>query len=210
MNKFILIVLCFCFAIGMEAHPSWGIIVDKNRNIYFADISHNQRGSLWKLHANGTLDTLYHSLDFNQFFGGNATYAPNGKIYFGIKKHKVSNKKLEWNQTIYADEEENIFVPDIGVGNGILVKIDKFGKAETIATNLISRLDRPKDKHNDVLLGTTKGCDGQIYIAEVAGQRIIKILDNGKTQTFYKSTERLVSDRHRFFCRGCLYFRIPQ
>ena len=39
----------------------------------------------------------------------------------------------------------------------------------------------------DVLLGITKGCDDHIYIAETAGKRIIKILDNQKHETFYKA-----------------------
>ncbi|MCW5521036.1 hypothetical protein J1N09_14395 [Aureitalea sp. L0-47] len=40
------------------AHPAWGIAVDEQGNIYFTDIFHNERGSLWKLHFNGTLELL--------------------------------------------------------------------------------------------------------------------------------------------------------
>lgn len=239
MKKLYLICLIFIlFPLLPSAHPAWGILVDKNRNVYFADIVHNGRGSVWKLSSNGELelllsdfhahnvnldskgylvtahgegnhtmvrllphgkiDTLITTQDIYAFFGGNCTYSPSGEILFSIdnyiwiidkegKKRKASEHKFTWTQTICADEDGSIYAPDIGVGNGSLVKIDPNGKAETIATNLYSELDRPIDQHQDVLLGITKGCDNLIYIAETAGQRIIKVLEDGSTETFYRS-----------------------
>ena len=55
----LLIVLLFSLlASNVQAHPAWGIAVDKQGNVYFADIFHNGRGSLWKLHNDGTLELL--------------------------------------------------------------------------------------------------------------------------------------------------------
>lgn len=223
-----------------NAHPSWGIVVDKNENIYFADIMHNGMGSVWKLtnngklellfenfHAhnvsldadgnlitahgennhtmvrlntNGTIDTLYHCLNHKEFNGGNCTYTPFGEIVFAAqkylwrinkygKKEKISNYKFGWNQTLYADENGNYYATDIGDGIGKLIKIDSTGKSTIMASNLISKLDRPFDRHADILMGITLGCDGHVYVTELAGKRIIKVLDNKKTETFYTSSD---------------------
>ena len=238
MKKILFIVFLSIASFKLCAHPAWGIVVDEERNIYFADIIHNGRGSVWKFSNEGKLelllsnfhshnvnldaqgrlvtahgednhtmvrldnkeglDTLYHTLNWDNFFGGNCTYSKNGNIYFVINHFvwkidrqgilsKHSDHRLEWTQTIYVDEEENIYVPEIGECSGCLHKIYPDGKAELLATDLIYRLLRPRMKHMDVLLGITKGCDGNMYIAETAGQRIIKILENQQTKTFYKA-----------------------
>lgn len=239
MNKhFLIVFFTFLVISRLQAHPSWGIVVDKHRNIYFADIAHNGRGSVWKLtnkgilelllsnfHAHnvsldkdgnlvtahgeghhtmvrmlpdGSLDTLYHTENHKDFFGGNCTYSYNDEILFGIshyiwkierhgKKRKASDHWFEWNQTVYVDNEGIIYAPDIGIENGIIIRIDTNGVAKIIAKDLITKLDRPKDKHNDILLGITRGCDSLIYICENAGQRIIRVPGDGKTETFYKS-----------------------
>lgn len=222
------------------AHPSWGIVVDNERNIYFADIAHNDMESVWKLSNDGKLelllsnfhahnvnldkqgnlvtahgegdhtmvrinqnlklDTLCQKFDWDEFFGGNCTYSKSGNIYFVINHYvwkidpqgiltKHNDQRLEWTQTIYADDEENIYVPEIGECDGKLYKFHADGKVELIAMDLISNLLRPRMKHMDVLLGITKGCDDQIYIAETAGQRVIKILDNQQSETFYKANK---------------------
>jgi sugar lactone lactonase YvrE len=242
MKNFILLLfVAFGSVTQLNAHPAWGIQVDKNENIYFADISHNGRGTIWKLtnqgeliallkdfhshnvsldkdgnlyasHSEGiqrlvkilpdgkTFETLITERGETKFWGGNTTVSKNGNVYFGIRKHiwkynkdssplKFNPHQLEWNQTVFVDENENIYVPDIGVGNGTVFKLTSDGKVEKIAEDLISKLDRPKDKHNDVLLGIAKDGDGFLYIAELAGRRIIKILKNGKAETFYKSEE---------------------
>lgn len=219
-------------------HPSWGIVVDSNRNIYFADISHHGRGAVYKLsdkgkftvllkdfhahnvsldksenlitaHGEGQhimirysgvddIDTLFYSDDHNTFFGGNCSYSPEGEIIFGTdnylwrinsygEKEKLSLHKFVWNQSIYADDRGNYYGPDIGDGTGQLIMIDSCGRSSVMATNLITKGKRLYDPHGDILLGMTKSCDGHMYIAETAGRRIVKILDNQKTETFYSS-----------------------
>lgn len=228
---------------NINAHPSWGIVVDKNRNIYFADISHNGMGSVWKLtnkgelklllgnfHAhnisldkdnnlitahgeiphtlvkinqNGSIDTLYQTKDYKDFFGGNCAWsAKSEKIIYGLREHKflrefdingtqknIGNYEFKWNQSIYVSPDGTIYATEIGVDNGCIVKIDTNGVSSFIAKNLITKLEREKDKHNDILLGITEGCDGHIYVAETAGKRIVRILKNGQNETFYKSED---------------------
>ncbi|AVI50047.1 hypothetical protein C5O00_02235 [Pukyongia salina] len=241
MKRFILtflILIAANFYSLLMAHPSWGIVVDSEENIYFADIFHNGRGSIWKLRIDGKLelllgdfhshnvsldsrgalvtahgeghhtlvriienrvtDTLYTTQNFEDFNGGNCTYTMNGDIIFGIsnylwrispdgKKSKLSNFKFEWNQTVFSDRSGNVYAPDIGRDNGAVIKIDKNGEGSVIATNLISKLGRKYDKHNDVLLGIGKDDEGWLYIAETAGKRIIKFNEEGVSETFYVS-----------------------
>ncbi|MBT8263212.1 MAG: hypothetical protein KJO05_10345 [Bacteroidia bacterium] len=233
-----LIIFFITGSMTLNAHPAWGIVIDAEANIYFADIFHNGRGSVWKLHKNGTLelllkdfhshnvsldhdgnlvtahgeqhhtmvrllgnkvsDTIYTSENFEEFNGGNCTYTIDGDIIFGISnylwridkdgtKSKLSDFRFEWNQTIFSDGEGNYYAPDIGRDNGAVIKIDKLGNSMVVATNLISRLDREYDRHNDVLLGIGKDDQGSLYIAETAGKRIIKFSETGEKETFYTS-----------------------
>lgn len=256
MNKQLVILILIqllILSIPTIAHPSWGIVVDKDRNIYFADIAHNGMGSVWKLtnkgelklllqnfHAhnvsldkqnnlitahgevphtlirinqNGSIDTLYHTRDYKDFFGGNCAWSTkNEKIIYGLREHKylremdingtqknIGNYQFKWNQSIYVSPDGTIYATEIGIDNGCIVKIDTNGVSTFIARNLISKLDREKDKHNDILLGITEGCDGYIYVAETAGKRIVKVLKNGQTETFYNSANNWTPTAIDFF-----------
>lgn len=151
-----------------------------------------------RVNRDHSIDTLALSRDYREFNGGNATWSKaRNQIVFGAKGrfHYMKNGRKEpfgdyhfgWNQTIYTDEEGNLYGPDLNQDNGVLVRIDKNGKSKIMASDLISKLDRPKDRHGDVLLGIGKGPRGALYIAELAGQRIIQIKEDGSKSTFYKS-----------------------
>lgn len=144
------------------------------------------------------IDTIYHTHDFKEFFGGNCTYSPDGRILFQIdhyfwtidssgQKRKLSDHYFEWNQTIFADAEGFVYGPDIGVGNGVVMRIHPDGRADTLAKDLLTRTDPPADKHDAVLLGMAKDTEGRLYIAELVGKRIIQIGENGAKKTYYSS-----------------------
>jgi len=250
-----IVILSFqlLFTAQLMAHPSWGLVVDQDRNIYFADIAHNGMGSVWKLtnegelelllsdfhahnvsldhdgsiitaHGEGShtlvrvkqnrkIDTLYHTLDYKEFFGGNCTWsAKEGNVVYSLRDHKyiraldlngnqknVGNYEFIWNQSVYVATDGTIYATEIGRDNGCIVKIDTLGTASFIAKDLITKLDREKDKHNDILLGITEGCDGHIYVAETAGRRIVKILNDGHHETFYKSDQAWMPTAIDFF-----------
>lgn len=237
MRSFFTTLFLFLLCISpVIAHPAWGIIADREGNLFFADIGHNGRGTVWKLTADGELIALFkdfhahnvsmdkdgnlytahgegdHTLlriapdgsqtelintrDIETFFGGNCTVSPNGNIYFGIRHHiwkyidgkavKASDHYLEWNQAVFVDENENIYVPDIGQ-SGDLYRLSPDGEVVWLATDLISTIDRPRDKHNDVLLGMNKDRKGNIYICETAGRRIVRVSPGQDKGTFYQA-----------------------
>ena len=172
------------------------VSLDTNGNLITAHGENNH--TLIRMHPQGQMDTLMHEEDYTEFNGGNCTWTPLGEIVFGAKKHlwrinekgkreQLSNYTFAWNQTVFADGQGNYYGPDIGDSLGTLIKINPSGKAEVLATNLITKLTRPYQPHNDILMGMTEGCDGHLYIAEMAGQRIIKLLGDQQTETFYQS-----------------------
>ncbi|REK02953.1 MAG: hypothetical protein DWQ43_06350 [Acidobacteria bacterium] len=222
------------------AHPAWGIEVDKQRTVYFADISHNGRGTVWKLTRDGTLtallkdfhahsvnldsdgrpvtahgeerdnrlvrilnatrsETLFMSQDWDRFFGGNSFYSKKGNIYFGMKNiwqvhpkgntRKFNDHTFEWIQSIYIDDEEKAYAVDKAVLGGALYRLSNEGSAEILAQDLISASPGPVDLHNVVATGITKGCDGKMYVTESVGRRVVKINDDGTSETFYRSAD---------------------
>ncbi len=237
MRRLALIYFCLLtLGLSVKAHPAYGIVVDKTRNIYFADLGHHGDGTVWKLSndgkltalfkdfhchyimldkdqnllaelvkqvgendykgyvlrytKNGVIDTIKYTDGFVSLKGNMYKYESKGYLYKTDVKgivSKHSQRKLEWVQSIYVDDEESVYLPDKGVGNGILLKIEENGNSSIIATDLIAKLKRPRDIHQDCVLGVAKGCDGRIYVAELAGQRILKVLDNQKTETFYQA-----------------------
>lgn len=234
MRFLFVLLFVLCSSIQALAHPAYGIVVDKYRNIYFADIHHNGRGSVWKLHNSGKfelllsdfhahnvaideegniytahgegnhtmvriskegIDTLHQAWDHHDFFGGNCTYS-EGDIYFSAshfiwrirngKKEKFNERYLEWNQSLYADPDGVIYASDKALKGGSIVRLNADGSSKVVASNLISTFeDRPIDKHNDVILGMTLGCDGYLYATETAGRRVVKINKDGSHHTFY-------------------------
>lgn len=182
----------------LENFHAHNVSLDADGNLVAAHGENNH--TMVRLKADGRIDTLYHRLNHKEFNGGNCTYTPFGEIVFAAEnylwrvnqfgeKEKVSAYKFGWNQTVYADDYGNYYAPEIGEGIGKLIRIDSTGKSQIIATNLITKSDRPFDRHADILMGITLGCDGHVYVAELAGKRIIKVLENQETETFYTSND---------------------
>lgn len=69
IRLFISALLVFAFSINIQAHPSWGIVVDENGCIYFADVMHNGDGSLWRLDpSTSELDLVYSNFHVHQIY----------------------------------------------------------------------------------------------------------------------------------------------
>lgn len=145
-------------------------------------------------------DTICVESDYTDFNGGNCYVSPSGRVFFSAEhfiweklpdgsRKKVSDQYLEWNQTVFVDQHDHIYVPDIGILNGALFEIDPKGNSVCIASDLIKTLNRPRDRHDDVILGIQKDASGNLYIAEKAGRRVIKISQDGTRSEYYVSPE---------------------
>ncbi len=243
MTRFRILIWFSILTLGssdLGGHPAWGIGVDAQNRIYFADLFHFGQGSVWEFipgqsltpiykdfHAHnvqvltdgslftahgespyfgirrspsGKVDTLIRSPDYARFFGGNCSIAPDGRIYFAVDRavwearqdqppRKVSKDALTWNNTIYTAPDGYIYIPDIDEGNGRLIRIDpQSGQSTLLADSLITLRPEGWDRSQDILLGMTQGPDQAIYIAEWAGQRIIRVGPDGVVSTYYRSS----------------------
>ena len=67
-------------AIGVTAHPSWGLVVDDRGCIYFADVLHNGDGTLWKINPEeSSLEAV-----FTNFHAHNITINQQNEITAGL------------------------------------------------------------------------------------------------------------------------------
>jgi len=75
-----LLILVFVSSTSIFAHPSWGIVVDDNGCIYFADVMHNGDGTLWRLDPNTeSLEAVFKKFHAHQIYINN-----NSEIFAGI------------------------------------------------------------------------------------------------------------------------------
>lgn len=75
-------IFLFLLAYGVViAHPAYGIVMDHQGNLYFTDIMHNGRGTLWKLDKNKKLTAVmkdFHAHNVNVDLDGNI-YSAHGE-----------------------------------------------------------------------------------------------------------------------------------
>jgi len=128
------------------------VTLDINNNLITAhgEIPH----TLVRISQNGSVDTLYYTKNFKEFFGGNCTWSTkNEKVIYGLREHKylrelaidgtqkdIGNYEFIWNQSIYVSPDGTIYATEIGTDNGCIVKIDSKGVSTFIARNLITKL----------------------------------------------------------------------
>lgn len=77
----VLVVFGILSAVAAQAHPAWGIAVDRSGNIYFADIGREGRGAVWRVDNNGRLQALltdFHAHSVNVDDAGNV-FAAHGE-----------------------------------------------------------------------------------------------------------------------------------
>ncbi len=83
-----IITLCVLLAESVSAHPAWGIVIDRNNQIYFSDIE-----TVWKIDAQGKLTVFRagvsgrHTHDLNideagNLYGADNSYEPATQRFF--------------------------------------------------------------------------------------------------------------------------------
>ncbi|NNF34128.1 MAG: hypothetical protein HKN68_08470 [Saprospiraceae bacterium] len=81
MHRFLLLLIIVVLNQIVSAHPAYGIVMDHQGNLYFTDIMHNGRGTLWKLDKNKKLTAVlknFHAHNVNVDSGGNI-YSAHGE-----------------------------------------------------------------------------------------------------------------------------------
>ncbi|WP_223032204.1 hypothetical protein [Hanstruepera marina] len=95
----VLIVLFFVFATTwqLQSHPSWGIVVDENGCIYFADVMHNGDGTLWKLDpSTNELEAVFTNFHAHHIY----LHSPN-EIIAGIAKWRSGEIEGEGHNYLF-------------------------------------------------------------------------------------------------------------
>ena len=183
------IALCVALAVGVSAHPAWGIVVDRHNKIYFSDIE-----NIWKIDAQGKL-TIFRSgvsgrhtheinLDENDhLYGVDNSYepatqrsivalwkmTPSGEFSYLVAPTHDPPKAF----TIWKDRVGNSYY----VGQGESAEHQLFvlrrapdGKVTTIAGD-----QKTGDNYHQAVLfnlgGTAFGSDGTLYFTDNANIR---------------------------------------
>jgi len=109
MSRLILVMFIFLCPVEkvLHAHPSWGIAISANGDIYFADVLHNGVGTVWKLDQQGNVSTVL--TDFH-----------------------AHNLQLDKEGNLWVSEDRWIQGEIEGEGQQTFLKIGPDGKKETL------------------------------------------------------------------------------
>lgn len=262
MRLFLTFILLSFHSIGIS-HPSWGIVVNNQGEVFFTDILHNN-GTLWKISKEGELykiiegfhahdlcldknvnlwlaenrwiegqtedrhylikirpgsktDTLIATNDKEAFNGSTIAIGPDQSIYF-INKKKVYryaengaqlyiDHRFSQPKTLMVDANGVMWITDSGINNGTLYRYTPTQGLKPFAIELMPEdpLSPLFDKKNlQYLIGIAKDGQGNVYVSENAGCRIIKINPKGEKSIFYESTS-LWSPMNVAFYKGDAY-----
>lgn len=178
----------------LNAHPSWGIVVNSSGEIFFSDVLHGGEGTIWKIDKKERLTPImkeYHAhplhIDKNDVLWASANRYITGliegdgehvltKIYPNGKKEELIRTRTIQD---YAGGNTTVTLDGEPVFEYLkqLYKRTKNGKVELLVDHIFDRL---------VTLYTAK--DGSIYVTDSRhqGGSIYRIASTGK-MTLYAS-----------------------
>lgn len=192
----------------LENFHAHDLCLDVNSNLWLAEnlwiqgkIEGEGQHSLIKISPTFEVDTLIVTRDKDRFNGSALAIGPNEEIYFINKKqvYKYSEKgtdlfikhRFSQPKTLMVDTEGIMWITDSGVNDGTLYQYSEKKGLVKFADNIMpSEPQSPlfNEKHLQFLIGIAKDGEGNIYISENAGCRIIKIKPSGEKSIFYEST----------------------
>lgn len=197
--------------------------MDADGNLWIAEnlwvqgeIEGDGRHTLLKVHSDLTIDTLIVTEDIDLFHGTNISIW-NDRIFFTNNKqlyeyrdgksqlalkHKFKNVK-----NMLMDDEGVLWIADSKFKNGSLYKLDQKGKLTLYASDIMPEDPQYplfKESHLQFMTGIAKDGEGNIYVSENAGCRIIKINRIGEKSIFHQSPS-LWSPMNVAFYKGDAY-----
>lgn len=191
------ITLCVFLAASVSAHPAWGIVVDRNNQIYFSDLE-----TIWKIDAQGKLTVFRagvsgrHTHDLNidedgNLYGADNSYEPSTQRFFSAV----------WRMTP-AGGFSHLLAPTDDPPEGTSIWRDRDGNMYH-ATNYPERellvLKRTPDGNVTVLVGSSNvlrgyrqgvpysvggmafGADGALYLTD--GSNLRKVTTDERMTT---------------------------
>ena len=97
LTLFVFLLTC---STKLLAHPSWGIVVDDNGCIYFADVMHNGDGTLWRLDPNTEeLEAVFEKFHAHQIYINN-----KNEIFAGIAIWRTGEIEGEGHNYLFKYE----------------------------------------------------------------------------------------------------------
>lgn len=175
LKALIFLLLFFCLSLNIQAHPSWGIIVDENGCIYFVDVMHNGDGSLWKLDPNTQqLEAVYSNFHAHQIY----INKPN-EIVAAIAKWRTGEIEGEGHNYLFKYDtnlrtlDTLLFTDDWDEFHGQTFAISKnlkevyFSMNKQVKVKYIEGNTRPLTNHKFQRINTlTTDDNGNLYITD--------------------------------------------
>lgn len=186
MNWFKIIFLTFLFGIifKTQAHPSWGIVVDDNGCIYFADVMHNGDGTLWRLDPNSleieAVFTNFHAHQIylnkdNEIIAGIAKWRTGeieGKGHNYLFKYEQNTKQLD--TLIFTDDWDEYHGQVFAVSNDLKRVYFAFnkqvhsklvnGKTSPLLSRKFDRINTlTTDEHDNLWITDAKYKQGTLF-----------------------------------------------
>lgn len=162
------IILCLSLADSVSAHPSWGIVVDRNNQIYFSDLE-----TIWKIDAQGKLTV------FRAGVSGRHTHELNideaGNLYGEDVTYEPSTQRWQvalWKMTP-AGGFAYVLSPTYAPPNGTSIWKDRSGNTYLVAlsNNETLVLKRAPNGNVTTLVGSQKAASEyrQVILSSVGG-----------------------------------------
>jgi hypothetical protein len=181
-----LITLSLCLARAAVAHPSWGIVVDGNNQVYFSDLE-----TVWKIDAKGKLSVFragvsgrhIHELAIDEdgnLYGADYSYEPATKSYINaIWKMTPAGsfnyileptKELPRGMSILRDRVGNTYYVEQNnhlKRETLLVKRTPDGRVSVLAGGAYGHADgQGAQAKFSSIVGMAFGPDGSLYLAD--------------------------------------------
>ena len=160
---------------NLQAHPSWGIVVDENGCIYFVDVMHNGDGTLWKLDPNSRkLDLLYSNFHAHQIYINKPneiitsiakwrTGEIEGEGHNYLFKYDINLKKLD--TLLFTDDWDEFHGQNFAVSKNL--KDVYFSMNKQVYVKNINGKTKPLINHKFQRINTiTTDNKGNIYITD--------------------------------------------
>lgn len=129
MKRILFLFTFFCFSQSIYAHPSWGIVVGSDGNIYFTDVMHHTDGGLCRIDMHTyEMTVIQDDMHAHDLFADKEGYlwagidiwrtgSIEGEGHHYLVRYNIADERLD---TLLFTDDEDVFF-----GNSIAIDNDK-------------------------------------------------------------------------------------